>query len=59
MRPLRVGNIGCVEDDFVSGPVMAQAEITIAASEREVWVVLADIDGWPTWNPAVREATLR
>lgn len=39
-----------------SGPVSAQAAIDIAADEREIWTVLADIAAWPTWNPAVREA---
>jgi len=34
----------------------AQAGVEIAASEREVWTVLADIASWPTWNPAVRHA---
>ncbi len=34
----------------------AQAGVDIAASEREVWTVLADIVSWPTWNPAVRHA---
>lgn len=34
----------------------ATAEIDIAAGEREVWTVLADIASWPTWNPAVRHA---
>lgn len=34
----------------------AQAEVDIAASEREVWTVLADIASWPTWNPAIRHA---
>ncbi len=37
-------------------PVNARAEVDIAASEREVWTVLADIASWPTWNPAVRHA---
>ena len=34
----------------------AHAEIDIAASDREVWSVLADIASWPTWNPAIRHA---
>ena len=34
----------------------AQAGIDIAASERAVWTVLADIGSWPTWNPAIRHA---
>lgn len=33
-----------------------RAEVDIAAPEREVWAVLADIASWPTWNPAVRHA---
>jgi len=37
-------------------PVSAHAQIDIAADEREVWTVIADIASWPTWNPAVREA---
>jgi uncharacterized protein YndB with AHSA1/START domain len=36
--------------------VIAQAAVDIAAPQREVWAVLADIDAWPTWNPAVRYA---
>ena len=39
-----------------SAPLSASAEIDIAATEREVWTVIADIASWPTWNPAVREA---
>ncbi len=35
----------------------AHAEIDIAASEREVWTVIAGIASWPTWNPGVRDAT--
>ena len=38
-------------------PVKAQAGVDIAASEREVWTVLADIASWPTWNPAIRYET--
>lgn len=38
---------------------MAHAEIEIAASDRETWSVLADIDAWSTWNPAIREAALK
>ena len=34
----------------------AYTEIDIAASDREVWTVLADVASWPTWNPAVRHA---
>jgi len=36
--------------------MIAKAAVDIAAPQREVWTVLADIDSWPTWNPAVRHA---
>ena len=45
-----------MEQPRSSAPVSAYTEIDIAASEREVWTVLADIASWPTWNPAVRHA---
>lgn len=48
-----------MEPTTLSGPVAARAEIDIEAPQRVVWAVLADIDAWPTWNPAVREAALR
>lgn len=35
----------------------AYAEIDIAAPRREVWAILADVASWPTWNPAIRQAT--
>jgi uncharacterized protein YndB with AHSA1/START domain len=47
-----------VELTTLSGPVAARVEIDIAAPQREVWRVLADINGWASWNPAVREATI-
>ena len=47
-----------MEPVTISGPVGARAEIDIAAGQRVVWSVLADIDAWATWNPAVREASL-
>jgi hypothetical protein len=39
--------------------VSARADIIIAATEREIWTVIADIASWPTWNPAVREAVVQ
>ena len=36
--------------------MIARAAVDIAAPQREVWTVLADISSWPTWNPAVRYA---
>lgn len=34
----------------------AHAQIDIAAPRPEVWAILADVDAWPTWNPAIRES---
>lgn len=48
-----------MDPNFIAGPVVAHAEIDIAASQRMVWSVLADIDAWPTWNPAIRGAELK
>lgn len=45
-----------MEQPHSSAPVSAYAEVDIAATEREVWTVLADVASWPTWNPAVRHA---
>lgn len=53
------GSIPSVDEDFISGPVTAHADIAIAADAREVWAVLADIDAWATWNPAILEAALK
>ncbi len=30
----------------------------MSADPRRVWGVLADIEGWATWNPAIREVSL-
>ena len=39
-------------------PVVAASEIEVAAAPEIVWDLIADIDGWPRWNPAVKEASL-
>ncbi len=36
----------------------AHAETEVAASDRDVWAVLADVGGWPSWNPGVRDAVI-
>jgi len=39
-------------------PVVAASEIEVAAPPEIVWDLIADIDGWPRWNPDVKEASL-
>jgi uncharacterized protein YndB with AHSA1/START domain len=39
-------------------PVVEAAEIHVEAAPDTVWDVLADIRGWPGWNPDVRSATV-
>jgi hypothetical protein len=48
-----------VDPSFTAGPIEAHAQIEIAAGQRVVWSVLADIDAWPTWNPAIRGSVLK
>jgi uncharacterized protein YndB with AHSA1/START domain len=38
-----------------NAPVIAQAEIEVAAPSDAVWDVLTDFERWPTWNPDVKE----
>jgi uncharacterized protein YndB with AHSA1/START domain len=42
-----------------NAPVKASSEIDVNAPPETVWDVIADIDRWPEWNPAVKEASLR
>jgi hypothetical protein len=39
-------------------PVVGRSEIEITAAPEVVWDVLTTIDGWPSWNPAVKSASL-
>ena len=39
-------------------PAIATGEIEVRAEPEVVWEVLADIDGWPSWNPGVKQAEL-
>jgi uncharacterized protein YndB with AHSA1/START domain len=41
-----------------NAPVVATAEIAVAAPPETVWDVISDIKGWPSWNPEVRRMTL-
>jgi uncharacterized protein YndB with AHSA1/START domain len=39
-------------------PVVAAAELEIAASPEAVWDVLTDFERWPTWNSDVKSMSL-
>jgi uncharacterized protein YndB with AHSA1/START domain len=39
-------------------PAIATGDIEIQAEPEVVWDVLADINGWPSWNPEVKSAEL-
>ena len=41
-----------------SAPVIAAAEIEVGADAETVWEVLTQIEGWPSWNPAVKSVSL-
>jgi uncharacterized protein YndB with AHSA1/START domain len=41
-----------------NAPASASAEIAIAASPETVWDVLANIEGWPSWNSEVKSVSL-
>jgi hypothetical protein len=46
-----------VEQSRSAAPVSAHAEIEIAAEERVVWAIIADIAAWPSWDHAVRQVS--
>jgi hypothetical protein len=39
-------------------PVVASSEIAIDADPKTIWAVLVDVEGWPTWNSAVKNASM-
>jgi|SRR5262249_10225098 len=41
-----------------TAPVVSKHHVTVAAPLQKVWRLLADIDNWPNWNPAVTSAHL-
>jgi uncharacterized protein YndB with AHSA1/START domain len=40
-------------------PVVSAAQIEIDAPQGVVWDVLTAVDRWPSWNPAVKSASLQ
>ncbi len=40
-----------------NAPVFATGEVEVVADPETVWEVMADISGWPTWNPDIRAAS--
>jgi uncharacterized protein YndB with AHSA1/START domain len=38
--------------------ITASGSVEISASPAEVWTLISDIGGWPSWNPDVHEARL-
>jgi Polyketide cyclase / dehydrase and lipid transport len=47
-----------VEADH-EAPVYGTGEVEVAANAETVWSVLADIQGWPSWNPDISAVTVR
>ncbi|MBW4468960.1 MAG: SRPBCC family protein [Stenomitos rutilans HA7619-LM2] len=41
-----------------NAPAIARHELFIHASSEKIWQLLADINHWPTWHPAIAEAKL-
>jgi uncharacterized protein YndB with AHSA1/START domain len=41
-----------------NAPVFQANEILIQASPERVWVVLTDINQWPSWNPKISRAAI-
>src|SRR5580698_10223084 len=39
-------------------PVVASSEMAIDAEPKTVWAVLIDVEGWPSWNSAVKFASM-
>lgn len=42
-----------------SAPVVAEAEIEVAADPHTVWEVLTAMEDWPRWNPDVKSVSVR
>ncbi|MGH2554554.1 MAG: SRPBCC family protein [Actinomycetota bacterium] len=42
-----------------AAPVYSEGMIEIAASAETLWDLMADIRGWPRWNPDVNQVSLQ
>jgi uncharacterized protein YndB with AHSA1/START domain len=47
------------QESNASAPVLGHSEIEIAAPPELVWEVLATIERWPDWNPAVKSVSMQ
>jgi hypothetical protein len=45
-------------DINTSAPAIATHELLIKAPAQKIWSLVAEIDNWPNWNPAVKSAKL-
>jgi len=41
-----------------SAPVYAEASVRISAPADTVWSLMADVEGWPSWNPEIARASI-
>ena len=39
-------------------PVFAEGQISIAVDPQRLWDIMADFEGWPSWNPDVDSVKL-
>jgi uncharacterized protein YndB with AHSA1/START domain len=39
--------------------VFSEGRVEIVASPEAVWDLIADIGGWPRWNPDVKEVSVQ
>jgi hypothetical protein len=40
-------------------PVFSAGQIEITASPEALWDLMADLSGWPSWNPDVKEVSVQ
>jgi hypothetical protein len=42
-----------------NAPVFSEGQIEITASSEALWDLMANLTGWPTWNPDVKEVSVQ